>query len=123
MSAQIPSNALPEDPTFLVDRAQALSRVGGDEELLREIAEIFRDDYPRSLAELRSAVARADAPTVERVAHGLKGAISNFASQSGVAAALRLEILGNTRDLAQAPAALETLEIALQAMSAQLDQF
>src|SRR5262249_1948141 len=61
-----------------LDRALALSRVGGDAELLKEIAMLFLEEYPRVLDELRNAIARGDARSVERTAHGLKGSVSNF---------------------------------------------
>ena len=70
-----------------IDRQVALSRVGGDAELLKEIAQLFIDDYPRAMADIRQAADRGDAKSLERSAHGLKGSVANFGAPSAVEAA------------------------------------
>ena len=62
------------DSVETFDKAVALSRVGGDIELLKEIAVLFLEDYPRSLTDLRDAVhARFQAgAAVKLEAHGEK---------------------------------------------------
>jgi two-component system, sensor histidine kinase and response regulator len=80
------------EPAF--DRRVALSRVGGDEELLKEIAEIFLEDYPKVLAEIQAALASGDARRLEQSAHSLKGSAGNFGAKAVVGAASRLEQLG-----------------------------
>src|SRR5262249_29197385 len=60
----------------VVDRAAVLARTGGDRELLQELIEIFRGDYPRHLADIKAAVAAGDAARLNRSAHALKGAAS-----------------------------------------------
>ena len=55
MNAQAPEN--------VVDLELALARVGGDEELLREIAVLFIEECPRALVEIQEAVAAGDATT------------------------------------------------------------
>src|SRR5271165_6447560 len=56
----------------------ALARVEGDDTLLRELIQLFLDDYPRTLADLHAAIAKGDTSAAERHAHTLKGAASNF---------------------------------------------
>lgn len=104
-----------------MDREVALSRVGGDEELLKEIAGLFLEDYPKAIADLRDAVAGADAHRLERTAHGLKGSVSNFGAQSAVEAALSLESMGRARKLDDAPRVLQMLELALAALRPELE--
>jgi HPt (histidine-containing phosphotransfer) domain-containing protein len=87
--------------------------VGGDERLLADVVQIFLKDSPGWVAEIRSALARADAAGLRRAAHTLKGAVGYFGAAEVGGAALRLEELGRAGDLAAAPAALETLEQAL----------
>ena len=65
-------------PEAAFDRHVALLRVGGDEELLKEIAEIFLEDYPKVLAEIQAALACGDARRLEQSAHTLKGSAGNF---------------------------------------------
>ncbi len=40
-----------------LDESLALSRVGGDVDLLKEVIGLFLDDYPSTLAKIKSAVA------------------------------------------------------------------
>jgi HPt (histidine-containing phosphotransfer) domain-containing protein len=110
------------EPTEIVfDKEVALSRVGGDVELLKEIAILFLDDYPKSLTELREAVQAGDARRVERSAHGLKGSVSNFGAAPAVNAALQLETMGRAQKLVEVEQVLRTLELALAALRPELE--
>src|SRR5215831_18171024 len=77
-----------------LNRTALLARVDGDRALLREIVELFCHDHPRSLEDLREAIAAGDAAKVERLAHMLKGSIANFEAAQAVHAAERLEAVG-----------------------------
>lgn len=103
-----------------LDRAVALSRLGGDEQLLQEIAKLFIDDYPHTLAEVRGAVQARDARGVERSAHALKGAVANFGANQVVAAAIQLETMGRSHHLDGAEQALAALEGALEELRPDL---
>ena len=81
---------------FAFDRHVALLRVGGDEELLKEIADIFLEDYPKVLEEIQAALACGDARRLEQSAHTLKGSAGNFGAKAVVETASRLEQLGRT---------------------------
>jgi HPt (histidine-containing phosphotransfer) domain-containing protein len=110
-----------ETSEALFDKAVALSRVGGDEELLKEIAVLFLDDYPKSLTELREAVEARDAKRVERSAHGLKGSVSNFGARPAVDAALKLETMGRAQELVEVEQVLRSLELALALLRPELE--
>lgn len=105
----------------IFDKNLALARVGGDSELLKEIAQLFLEDYPKSLDELRAAFAAGDAKRIERTAHGLKGSVSNFGARTAVEAAYRLETLGHSQQLAGVAPVLRTLEFALAALRPRLE--
>lgn len=102
------------------DYRTALDRVGGDAELLKELAQLFLEESARMLAELRAASQRADVKTIERTAHGLKGAVANFGACAATEAALRLEQLGREGNLAEVESALATLEAELAVVQAEL---
>jgi len=108
-------------PEFSLDRQLALSRVGGDLELLREIAVLFLDECPRALLEIHQAVAGEDAVKLENAAHSLKGSVANFGASAAVEAAFRLEQMGRARQLAEAPEVLRALEQALAIVCAELN--
>jgi HPt (histidine-containing phosphotransfer) domain-containing protein len=104
----------------VLDRATALARVGGDVDLLKEIAALFLDEYPRALDDMHNALAAGDAHTLERSAHGLKGSVANFGARTAVDAAFQLEQLGRAHKLDQAPPALAVLERTLACLHAEL---
>jgi two-component system, sensor histidine kinase and response regulator len=103
-----------------LDRATALARVGGDLDLLKEIATLFLDEYPRALDEIHRALASGDAKTLERSAHGLKGSVANFGARAAVDAAFQLEQLGRAHKLDQVPPALAALEQTLASLHTEL---
>jgi len=97
-----------------LNSAVALERLGGDEELLREVARLFLDEYPALMVEIREAVAARDAKALERAAHTLKGSVSNFGADAAYNAAFVLEMMGRSRNLAEVERGLTELDEALQ---------
>ncbi len=81
-----------------------LQRLGGDHELLAEIARLFLDDAPKHLTNITRAIAEGDADGLRRAAHSLKGAASNFEASGVVEAARGLEELGRSGTVAGAEA-------------------
>ncbi|MFL6210577.1 MAG: response regulator [Pyrinomonadaceae bacterium] len=104
----------------IFDAAAALARVGGDEELLREIAELFLSDCPRLMSHIREAVVRGDAEALDFAAHSLKGAAGNFYAQAAVEAAQRLETLGGQGDLRAADETLAATEVEIERLAQAL---
>ena len=103
-----------------LDRNAALSRVGGDLDLLKEIAALFLEEYPRELDDIHKGLAAGDAPAIERAAHGLKGSVANFGARAAVDSAFQLEQLGRAGKLDQVAPALAALERALTCLHAEL---
>jgi two-component system sensor histidine kinase/response regulator len=103
-----------------LDESLALSRVGGDADLLREVIELFLDDYPHTLENIRSAVAAQDATKIEHEAHSLKGSVSTFGARRAFEAALALEKQGRSKNLSGVENGLCQLEDALQALVPEL---
>jgi HPt (histidine-containing phosphotransfer) domain-containing protein len=104
-----------------LDRQLALSRVGGDLDLLKEIAHLFVEDYPKLLADLHQAIDRGDAVAIERTAHGLKGSVSTFGARTAMEAARTIESLGRARQVNDLAALLHTLESALAELRPELE--
>jgi signal transduction histidine kinase/DNA-binding response OmpR family regulator len=63
---------------LVLDQAAALRCVDGDLELLGELAQIFLDSCPRLWAEFAEAMAGNDASRIRRLAHTLRGSLTNF---------------------------------------------
>ena len=103
-----------------LDESLALSRVGGDVDLLKEVVELFLDDYPSTFEKIKGAVASRDATALEHHAHSLKGSVSTFGANRAFEAAFSLEKQGRSGDLTGAPDGLLQLEQALEALRPEL---
>lgn len=102
------------------DRSAALSRMGGDEQLFREMVDYFLTDSADLRIKLRQAIDQRDGPEVERTAHVLKGLASNFGAARTQRAAFIVENLGHGGDFGGAAVALTELEEALDQLCAAL---
>ena len=92
-----------------IDREALMKRVGGDEDLFREIVRLFLVDCPIRVAAIQAAVAGGDPEEVRTAAHALKGSAGNLSALALTAAARTLEGLGSERRLESAPEALRQL--------------
>jgi HPt (histidine-containing phosphotransfer) domain-containing protein len=104
---------LQQESSDLLDAPALLARFGGDREFLQEIAALALEDCPRLVSEIRSAVSSADAESLQRAAHTLKGCVANFGAEPVRQAAFRLEKLGRSGHLDAAPAACQELEVVM----------
>jgi histidine phosphotransfer protein HptB len=84
--------------------------VGGDQELLRKLCQVFQEDYPRLLREIHEAIRQQHAHHLNLYAHALKGSVLNFGARAASAAALRLEVMGKDGHLLEAEEAAGMLE-------------
>jgi signal transduction histidine kinase/CheY-like chemotaxis protein len=108
----------PDEPP--IDLASALSAVDGDRALLREVIEVFRQDYPARVEELRGAIEHRAAQRMAQAAHSLKGALSIFGRTVAYDLAYELETLGRAGHLVGAPTVLQMLEQEFVRISAVL---
>jgi PAS domain S-box-containing protein len=92
------------------DVRAALARTQGREGLLREVIDLVREDYPRLLDQIRTAVATHDSAILQSAAHRLKGSVANLSAPRAVAVAQRLESIGRAGDFSDAQAACCQLE-------------
>ncbi|MBD0253914.1 MAG: response regulator, partial [Rubrobacter sp.] len=107
-----PKDADPERPA--VDLSVLESRRGtqkeGDPDKLARIVTLFIDDVPTRLESLRQAVEKRDAREVEEAAHLLKGGSGYMGAVRMVEICTRLQEVGISGDLSQAPELLDALE-------------
>ena len=104
------------------DRAEALARLGGDEELLADVATLFiaeSEDYCRAL---ELALAVADAAAVQREAHTVKSMLATFSCESGRQRAFELEQLGASGQLAGAAALVAEVSLMIRALAQVLEK-
>ncbi|MEO8258989.1 MAG: response regulator [Acidobacteriota bacterium] len=105
----VPPAAVVLPPTF--DEAALRIRVGGDEELMIDVIQVFLEDLPLRLAAIREAVTNRDAAGLAAAAHQLKGAAANLSAGGLLAAASVLERIGAEERLDAAEAAWRHLSV------------
>jgi len=74
-----------------VDLPDLLVRVDNDHDLLCELIEIFKEEFPRVLQSLQQSVVREDIRSVEVTSHALKGMLSGLSVTRAAAIASQLE--------------------------------
>jgi len=104
----------------IYDRDGSLRRMGNDQQLFQEMAELLRCDAPPLLDAVHAAYREGDCPRLQRAAHTLKGLASNFGAGRAVAAAAEVERLAKSQQSAGVPAATAELEEALDELIAAL---
>jgi CheY-like chemotaxis protein len=78
----------PESP---LDRQKLLASFGNDEDLLREVIEVFQGEYPELLAAVEAALAGRDREQLRQATHKLKGAIAPFSRQGAYPIGCQIE--------------------------------
>ncbi len=102
------------------NRQIAIERVGGDEDLLKEIAGLFLGEYPGLMAEIELAVASNDPDRLQRAAHTLKGSLGTLGADESFPLALELELKGRRRQMEGADQFLGDLRGSLVKLHAEL---
>ncbi len=104
----------------VVDLQATFVRIGFDEELLREMATLCREDAPRRFHELRNAAQGADRRTVCHKAHALKGIAANFGAERTMRAAAEVEALAPAASRGVLLTAIDELRDAVEEMLSAL---
>ncbi len=102
------------------NKSETIERLGGDEELLRELIEVFVAESPKVLAKLRDAIYSSDADGVMRGAHSIKGELSCLGAVAATNTAQELETMGSDKEMAGAPEMFRNLEHETQAIKLAL---
>ena len=102
-----------DSPT--IDSKLLMKGFDGDWNFLKEVVEIFLDDYPRLIDNLRKSFEDGDCNTFMRSAHSLKGMLKNFQAQQAAETAFDLEKKGKAENLSG-------VEMGIESLSAQIAQ-
>ena len=120
--AETPSTEVTLEPDDLpalrtFDKAGLLERVLDDEELAREIVELFFENALDLVAAVKQAIEDNDAAEVRARAHALKGAAGNVGAPALQEVAFRIEKAG---DLEQAASLIPDIESGIDAFRAAI---
>lgn len=106
--------------TPALDRDALIELLDGDPGLIVTLIDSFLTDCPDYMDAIRDAIEDEDAAALKREAHGLKGAAGSLRARPASKAAQVLEEMGHAGDLADAEAALDTLEAEIDRLTDEL---
>jgi two-component system sensor histidine kinase/response regulator len=107
----------PVSETSPYDRQTLLERVGGDEDMLRELVGIFLDESPKTMTQLHRGVSNGDPKAIGDAAHALKGSLLILSADDAAQAALAVEKLARSGDLSGLQQAMAQLAIEYQRLT------
>jgi signal transduction histidine kinase/DNA-binding response OmpR family regulator len=97
--------------------------LGDDAALRRELIDVFLEETPRLLAQVRDALARRDGPALGRAAHHLKGSFLAFHGRPAVRAAEEVEQVAQDAAWEVGDGACDRLERECLRLQAALEQW
>ncbi len=103
-----------------LDRAEALDRIGGDQDFLAELLGLYDAEFAEKSAALAAAIEAGDMDAVRALGHGLKGSSANLSLPGLREAAQEMETAGGERNAAAARKILERLNEEYRALKAFL---
>ena len=109
-----------DDPRAIFDAAAFERQTGGDASLRSEIIQMFLEDCPTRVAQIRAAVDAGNAAALVSSAHALKGSAAYLSASIVRARAADLERLGRDSNLTAARAALALLDAAVAQLLPEL---
>jgi HPt (histidine-containing phosphotransfer) domain-containing protein len=101
---------------YVLDRELILDRLGGDEDILGIMIEMYLQDLDSYADNLKAALDAGDAKLLQREAHTVKGLLSSFADEPGTKAAFDIEQQAKTNDLSGLAAPIAALQARLYAV-------
>lgn len=107
-------------PVF--DRDVAVTNVGGSEELLGTMVEVYYEETDDLLTKLGKSLEDSDAALLERTAHTMKSSAASFGGELVRVAAAELEALAKGGDLGDAAQLADRLKAELKALLAVLEK-
>ena len=98
-----------------------LDSLGGDQEFLGELLEVYFEDAPKLLERMHAALAAGTAEEFRRAAHSLKSTSANFGAMVLSGISKKLEDLGKTGSLDGAGEGLALAEAEYGRVRAELE--
>jgi HPt (histidine-containing phosphotransfer) domain-containing protein len=103
------------------DLKELMERLGGDQEFLRELLVMFREDVRMNLEKSRTAIANGDYEALSRTAHTMKGMLRNLSMGAAAETAAALEEASRENLQAESRELLERLARELEAILPEVE--
>ena len=98
-----------------------LNRVGNDMELLGTLIKLFREEYPKHVAKMQTALQEGDHLRLKDSAHSLKGSCGNIGGSRAAETAFAIEKLAVDEHLENAEKPISQLESEIEQLLAELN--
>ena len=98
------------DESKVFDESDALERLGDDRELLMEIIQVFVEEIPEQILQLKAAFEESDKDKLKRMGHTIKGSAGNLGAIGIQRVALEIENSGDNNDFEKSSNLIEKLE-------------
>jgi len=95
----------------IFDRQSLMDRVGGNEEILKNIIKLFLEETPKQLKEIETQLASGDVVAATNGAHSIKGSAGNFGATQMRETAYCLEQLCREKQIDKANNTLTELKV------------
>lgn len=117
--AEVPAEA--PEVVEAVNAAELLERIDHDVDFIAELADIFRQEYPRQIEAVQSSIEESDPEALKRHAHALKGALGNLSAVHAASIAAAMERIGGAGTVDEAQTKLAELKAELPRVLNALD--
>lgn len=101
---------------------EALERIDGDREFLKELANIFLQEAEFHLADIEEAIRTSETGKLQDLAHTIKGAAANISAERARNIASMLETAAREGDLAKAEMLTKDLETEIEEIRSFISQ-
>jgi two-component system, sensor histidine kinase and response regulator len=103
-------SSVPPPQPRAMDWSLAKERLPGGPKMMQEFVNLFKQDSPARLLDIRHAIETRDAELLRRSSHTLKSNLNYFGATTAAELALSLETLGRNKSFDQAESLLAALE-------------
>lgn len=109
--------------TDVFDKQELLEELDGDREFLEESLEMLNAEAPTLIDQIRDGIESNDAEKIRIAAHTIKSMVGNFCAPPAFEAALHVETIGHSGDLAECVAGFASLENEVKRLQLELRKF
>lgn len=107
----------------LIDWDVARHAVGGDEDLLRDVAQAFLVEAPSQLDGIRKSLETSDASVLRRMAHTLKSSARIFGVQSVCDLCFSIELAGKDQQFDGVRATYDQLTVLMDRVTTEMTRY
>jgi len=104
-----------------INLPELMARVENDRELLQEVFEIFKEQFPQMNLALKHALADGDLMQIQNAAHAIKGMLSSLSFTKASISAMQIERMARQGKSAGISEQLEQMERSVARAQAHLD--